>query len=135
MKVLLDNCLAPEIARGINHLLIPEGHKIEAKKDKFGTGRIDDVDWIAALDDEGGWAFVTLDTHIRRRPHEREVLRASKVTGFFMSPAWQHFTPIEQAGRLMGWWPKLEEAYRGHKAGTCFPLPWRISGSLHRLKP
>ena len=46
MKVLLDNNLSPEIARGVNHLLSPQGHLIIAKKDKFGDTRIADVDWI-----------------------------------------------------------------------------------------
>ena len=134
MKVLLDSNLSPEIARGINYLLSPQGHLIIAKKDKFGDTRINDVVWIQALEAEGGWSFISLDIHIRRRPHERAVLRGSKVTAYFMAPAWQKFSPIEQAGQLMMWWPKLEKAFKVSRSGTNFWLPWKTSTRLTRLK-
>ena len=135
MKVLLDNNLSPQIARAINHLIAPDGHQLISKKDKFGDPRIDDIDWIAELDEEGGWAFISLDTHIRRRPHEREVLRRSEVTAFFLAPAWQRFPPIRQAAQIMQWWSRLEREFNRSKPGTSFFVPWKSSSKLHRLKP
>ena len=135
MKVLLDNCLSPGIARAINHLLSPDGHLIIAKKDKFGSTRIDDVVWIRALGVEGGWAFISLDTHIRHRPHEREAVRTAKVTAFFMAPEWQLYPPIQQAAQIMQGWPRIEQGFKDAKAGTSFWLPWKTSSKLTRLRP
>ncbi len=133
MKVLLDNNLSPEIARGVNYLLSPKGQLIIAKKDKFQNTQIEDVDWIAALDSEGGWSFISLDRYIRRHPHERKVLQRSKVTAFFMASGWQEYPPIQQAAQLMYWWPKLDQAFKTNRPGTNFWLPWKTSSNLKRL--
>ena len=117
----------------MNHLLAPQGNQIIAKRDKFGDPKIADVEWIQTLDAEGGWSFISLDTHIRRRPAELAVLQRTEVTAFFMQPAWRRFKPVEQAGQLMLWWPKLEAAFGANRPGTTFSLPWRVSSRLRRL--
>ncbi len=134
MKVLLDNNLSPEIARSMNHLLAPDGHLIVAKRDHFGRTDIPDEEWISSLRHDGNWAIITLDDHIRRRRHQREALRLSKITAFFMAPAWQDFPPIQQAGQLMSRWPDIEKAYADSRSGTNLWLPWRSSTRITRLK-
>ena len=129
----MDNNISPENRAAIDHFLAPRGSQITAKRGKFGDPKIEDIEWIQTLDAEGGWSFIALDTHIRRRPAELAVLRRTKVTAFFLQPAWQRFTPVEQAGQLMLWWPKLEAAFETNRPGTTFSLPWRMSSTLRRL--
>jgi hypothetical protein len=83
LKLLVDNNLSPRIARCLQALFEDE-HQVIAKRDKFPENTTD-VDWITALDEEGGWAVITADLHIRTRPHERAALDRSNIVFFFLA--------------------------------------------------
>jgi PIN like domain len=85
LKLLVDNNLSPRIARCLQALFQDE-HQVIAKRDKFPENTTD-VDWITALDEEGGWAVITADLHIRTRPHERAALDRSNIVFFFLASA------------------------------------------------
>jgi hypothetical protein len=67
VKLLVDHNLSPAIARSLQHLF-PD-HKFVALSDGFPSD-ICDIDWMAELDRDGGWAL-TKDLRIQFRPHER----------------------------------------------------------------
>jgi PIN like domain len=104
LKLLLDHNLSPRLAKALDELFIE--HEIIALRDKFLTD-VTDVDWITALDREGGWAVLTKDIRIRQRPHERAALDRSRIVYFFLGGAWRKFTVQETAVRLIRLIPKM----------------------------
>jgi len=64
VKLLVDHNLSPAIARSLQHLY-PD-HKFVALRHRFQTD-ISDVEWMAELDREGGWAALTKDLRIQFR--------------------------------------------------------------------
>jgi hypothetical protein len=104
LKLLLDHNLSPRLAKALDALFAE--HQIVALRDKFSADSTD-VDWITALDREGGWAVLTRDLRIRQRPHERAALDRSRIVYFFLGGAWQKFTVEETAVRLIRLIPKM----------------------------
>jgi hypothetical protein len=104
LKLLLDHNLSPRLAKALNALFVE--HEIIALRDKFSTA-VTDVDWITALDREGGWAVLTQDIRIRQRPHDRAALDRSRIVYFFLGGAWRKFTVEETAVRLIRLIPKM----------------------------
>lgn len=104
MKLLLDHNLSPRLAVALDALFVE--HQIVALRDKFSADSTD-VDWITALDREGGWAVLTRDIRIRQRPHERVALDRSRIVYFFLGGAWRKFTVEETAVRLIRLIPKM----------------------------
>jgi hypothetical protein len=104
LKLLLDHNLSPRLAKALDALFVE--HEIIALRDKF-LADVTDVDWITALDREGGWAVLTKDIRIRQRPHERAALDRSRIVHFFLGGAWRKFTVQETAVRLIRLIPKM----------------------------
>lgn len=127
MKLLLDHNLSPKLARVLAVLYAPE-HEIVALRDKFSP-EVSDVEWITALDREGGWAVLTQDLRIRTRPHERAAMDRGRIVFFFLAGAWRRFTVEETAARLIRLVPKMaaqtELAERGR-----FELPINAGSKL-----
>jgi PIN like domain len=104
LKLLLDHNLSLRLAEALDALFVE--HQIVALRDKFAADSTD-VDWITALDREGGWAVLTRDLRIRQRPHERAALDRSRIVYFFLGGAWRKFTVEEMAVRLIRLIPKM----------------------------
>jgi len=86
LKLLLDNNLPPRVAHCLQALFERE-HVIRALRD-WMAANTSDVEWIKALDQEGGWAVLTRDLIIRTRPHERDALDRSRIVYFFLAGQW-----------------------------------------------
>jgi hypothetical protein len=104
LKLLLDHNLSPRLAKALAVLFVD--HEIVALRDKFPQDATD-IDWIAALDREGGWAVLTKDLRIRQRPHERAALDRSRIVYFFLAGAWMKCTVEETAAHLIRLIPKM----------------------------
>jgi hypothetical protein len=80
------------------------------------------IDRPYAHDQQGGWAALTRDLHIRTRPHERAALDCACIVFFFLAGAWESFSVEETVARLIRLIPKMaaqtEIAERGR-----FELP------------
>jgi hypothetical protein len=100
----MDHNLSPRLAKALAVLFVD--HEIVALRDKFPQDATD-IDWIAALDREGGWAVLTKDLRIRQRPHERAALDRSRIVYFFLAGAWMKCTVEETAARLIRLIPKM----------------------------
>jgi PIN like domain len=128
VKLLVDHNLSPAIPRSLQHLY--PSHTFLALRDRFPPD-IADISWMAELDRDGGWAVLTMDVHIKSRPHERLALDRSKIVFFFLSGAWRKYTVPETTARLIRLVPlmakQVEIADRGR-----FELPIN-SGS--KLRP
>jgi hypothetical protein len=126
LKLLIDNCLSPRIARSLDALFVD--HQIVPLRDRFAENA-SDVEWINALSDQGGWAVLTKDLRIRTRPHERAALDRSRIVYFFLAAGWHKFGMEETAARLIRLVPKMaaqtELAERGR-----FELPINAGSKL-----
>jgi hypothetical protein len=120
LRLLLDNPLSPRIARCMQELFIDD-HVIVALRQKFAANATD-VEWITALDREGGWAVITRDLHIRTRPHERAALDKANIVFFFLAGAWRKSTVEDTTVRLIRWIPKIV-AQTALAASGRFELP------------
>jgi hypothetical protein len=98
VKLLIDHNLSPALARSLEPLF--RDHTFVALSDRFPID-VSDVDWITALDKEGGWAVLTKDIRIQSRPHERLALDRAQIIFFFLSGAWRKFSVPETAARLI----------------------------------
>ena len=105
MRLLLDQNLAPRIARALNALFDGE-HEIIALRDKFSPNT-PDVTWIDALDQDRGWAVLTRDINLRTRPHERAALDRARIVFFFLAGSWRSFSVEETTARLIRLMPKI----------------------------
>ncbi len=83
MKVVLDENLAPALARALNALFKGE-HTVVHLRDKFGPS-VTDQAWIEALSREGQWLVISGDRRITRNRAEYQAFRNSRLTGFFLS--------------------------------------------------
>lgn len=104
MRLLVDNNLAPRLARAVDILFIE--HEIVALRDKFAADT-PDVEWVGSLDREGGWAVLTKDLRLRTRPRERAALDRSRIVFFFLAGSWRTFSVEETAARLIRLIPKM----------------------------
>jgi hypothetical protein len=79
---MVDNNLSPSLARSFQPLF--DEHQFVSLRDKFAANT-KDIDWIGALDAEGGWAALTAERRLKTRPHERLALDRSKIVFFFLN--------------------------------------------------
>lgn len=83
MKVLLDENLAPALARAFDALFKGE-HTVVHLREKFGRG-VTDEQWIDALSHDGRWIVISGDRRITRNNAEYQAFRNSRLIGFFLS--------------------------------------------------
>jgi PIN like domain len=129
LKLLIDNSLSPRIAHCLQALFIDD-HEIVPLRKKFAENATD-VEWITALSQERGWAVITRDLQIKRRPHERAALDKADIVFFFLGGAWRKMTVEETAVRLIRWIPKIAQQTMLAASGR-FELPIK---STTKLRP
>lgn len=130
MRVFLDNCLSPRVAKALQVLVQPE-HEVVHLSDKFQRD-VDDQEWIRTLAREGNWIIISGDPRITRSAAERAAWRESGLTAFFLKRGWTNLRLIEQAARLILRWPKIIEQVRRANPGDGFLIP--IKGELEEIK-
>ena len=106
----------------MNVLLSPEGDQVIHLTDRFAANT-EDLTWIRALGDEGGWVVISADRRIHRNRLEREAWRRSGLVVFFLTPQWRRLRYIEIAWRLLRWWPRIDEQVRLVAPPAAFELP------------
>ncbi|MFP4361838.1 MAG: hypothetical protein ACLFTG_14345 [Alphaproteobacteria bacterium] len=134
MKLLLDHNCSPKIARAL-HALVEPVHEVRHLREKFAPATTDQ-DWVKALSFERGWAIATLDRRIRKRPHEREAWRRSRLVLFALEPAWggETMNPMLQTARMIQWWPRWVQIFEEVEPPAAFLVPLRASSKLKQLR-
>ena len=127
MKLLVDNNLSFTLAHSLQPLF-PE-HEIVALRDKFPPNT-PDVEWIGALDKEGGWAALTGERRLKTRPHERLALDRSNVVFFFLTGPWLKYSVPETAWRLIRLVPVMVR--QADLAEGLFDLPINATSKLRQ---
>ncbi|MGL4636323.1 MAG: hypothetical protein ACRCWF_10100 [Beijerinckiaceae bacterium] len=104
---MLDHNLSPRTARALS-ALFDHTHEIISLREKFPVD-VDDVDWINALNKEGGWSVLTQDLRIRTKPHERRAMDNSRIVFFFIDGAWKKYGVEETTARLIRLIPNMSK--------------------------
>lgn len=128
MKVLLDENLAPALARALNALFKGE-HTIVHLRDKFGRG-VTDQAWIDALSSDGRWIVISGDRRITRNNAEYQAFRNSRLIGFFLSKGLYKAKVTKQMERVLAMWESINTLADTVEGGAMFELP--INGSRAR---
>lgn len=123
---MVDNNLSPSLARSFHPLF--EEHQFVALRDKF-PANVSDVDWIEALNFEGGWAALTAERKLKTRPHERLALDRSKIVFFFLTGSWLKLSVPEMAWRLIRLIPLMAKQTELTESGL-FDLPINAGSKL-----
>ena len=121
MRFFFDNNLSPHIAAALHCLNAPIGHEVSHLRQKFEPS-ISDIDWIEALSREGGWVVLTRDYDIARRGAIKTAWKRAGLIGFVLRPAWQKFAPLDQAWRLIKFWPRILEQAELAAPGSTYEL-------------
>ena len=124
MKLALDENLPPSLAHAIDALLVPEGGQAISIPERFGAG-IADVEWIAALRQEGGWGVLTADRRLRTRPHERLALMQSGLVFFVLAKGWNQEPYWPKAAGVIRWLPSMIEAFRTVRPPALLAIPYQ----------
>ena len=122
----MDNNLSPSLARSFDPLF--DEHQFISLREKFPEN-IKDVEWMGALDAEGGWAALTTERRLKTRPHERLALDRSKIVFFFLTGSWLKFSVPEMAWRLIRLVPLMAKQTELTESGL-FDLPVNASSKL-----
>jgi hypothetical protein len=129
---MIDNDISPHIGPAINALVEPRGHLVVALRQKFKSHPTD-IEWISALGAEGGWAVISNNIDITKVAIERQAWRQTDLVGYFFARGWRKLDPLEQAARLLLWWPKLEAHGALTRGGSAFELPINAGSKLRSL--
>jgi hypothetical protein len=123
---MVDNNLSPSLARSFQPLF--DEHQFVSLRDKF-PANTKDVEWIGALNTEGGWAALTAERRLKTRPHERLALDRSKIVFFFLTGSWLKWSVPEMAWRLIRLVPLMAKQTELTESGL-FDLPVNASSKL-----
>jgi hypothetical protein len=123
MRFFYDNCVSPKLGRAVHALIEPE-HLITHLRTRFPPAT-PDSEWIPALGREGGWIVISGDLRIRKKPLERDLWRAAKLTTFFMAEGYMNLPDWEQVRWMIDKWPLIMEQADRVTAGAAFLVPKR----------
>lgn len=131
MRALFDHNMPPAIARALDALVVPQGHRAIPLKDKFPVD-ISDIDLYTALGSEGGWFVVSKDRKNAKRIPEREAILRSGVPAFYVPRSLEKQRVMEQAAHLILLWDKMVAQATLVDRGL-FQLPVQKGGKLSSL--
>jgi hypothetical protein len=126
---MVDENLPPPLARALAALFVGQ-HEIVHLRDKFGP-KVQDVDWLTALNREGSWVILSADRQITKNKTEQRVFHSSKHIGFFFAPGLQKASILKKMERLMVVWETIEKQVPLVKGGSMFEI--QVKGN--QLKP
>ena len=129
MRVMVDENLPPPLARALAALFVGQ-HEVVHLLDRFGP-KVQDVDWLTALNREGSWVILSADRRITKNKSEQRVFHNSKHIGFFFAPGLQKASTLKKMERLMVVWDTIEKQVPLVKGGSMFEI--QVKGN--QLKP
>ena len=123
MKYLIDNNLPPALAHAIRELsTIRDNTEVYALKDKFPPAT-KDIDWITALSEDNDWVVISQD-RFKKGNEEKEALRRSGLTVFFLEKQWSKKKYWEKSHNLVRWWPAIMDHAERMTGGSAFKVKW-----------
>jgi hypothetical protein len=126
---MVDENLPPPLARALAALFVGQ-HEVVHLREKFGP-KVQDVEWLTALNREGSWVILSADRRITKNKAEQRVFHNSKHIGFFFAPGLQKASVLKKMERLMVVWDTIEKQVPLVKGGSMFEI--QMKGN--QLKP
>jgi hypothetical protein len=123
-----DNCVPPPVVRALREARADVLYLQEV----FASSDVKDTLWMPRAAQEG-WIVLTDDNRIRRNPVERTMLKELKLRVIFLPEALPTLALMGQLAKLAQWWPDIERACKGLKAGTCLLMKMK-TGKLEVLE-
>jgi len=128
VRFFIDNNLPPALAGSLHSLSVSQGGPpVVHLRDKFQPN-VEDHIWISTLAGERDWVIVTRD-RLTKNPLEKQALRESGLTSFFLVKGWANQKFWEVSSRIVRWWPRITEQAAAVQAGATFLVPWQFSGN------
>lgn len=118
--MIVDENLPPAMAKALAALFVGQ-HEIVHLRERFGSG-VTDVEWIEALNREGGWVVLSADRRISRNKMEQRVFRSSRLIAFIFAPGLQKAPILKKMERLMGIWETIEKQVELVSGGSMFEI-------------
>ena len=124
MKIHLDTCISPNLARAMRELerspVVVSIHDEEFKTDEK------DVDWLPRLRTLKIDVLLTTDGRIYTSPDERRAWEAARILTYFVSTKFANSRQWHQVEELVRWWPFMKTHAKTAPAGTAWRLPWEL---------
>ncbi|MGH7146236.1 MAG: hypothetical protein ACREJ2_19140 [Planctomycetota bacterium] len=136
MKLLVDNNLAPRLARAMNLIVNDDGHFVQPVKDKI-KGSPSDIEIAHELAKEPGWALLTEDKNILKTPSELTAFMEGNITIFVFNKNWSSSSNWEKLGHTIKAWPTILSLYEDlplDKKGAAFEIVYRQTVKIRRVK-
>ena len=124
MNFLIDNNLTPALARAINELSKPEGHRVIHLTERF-PANTPDTDWITTLASENEWVVISQDKFTKGNA-ERIAFRESGLPIFCLAKQWGQESYWKKAHNLVRWWPAIIHQSERISGGAAFRVSWRF---------
>jgi hypothetical protein len=122
VKLLLDECLGPPLAKDLAQMLSWDTPPPEIKHlfQYFKSGT-KDSEWIPEIAREQ-WIILTTDKGKKKDNAKLPLICAAyKVTHIVMGPSLLHAKQIQKAGAIIALWEKIKECHEAPK-GTKFRM-------------
>jgi len=119
MTYFFDNNLSPKIAKILDIMDVDAIHL----RDRFDPSTPDE-EWLREAG-KCGWVVVTLDKKIRSRVAEREAYKQYGVVLVVIYEKYMRLPKWNQIVWMLTRWPKIEEAVKEARQGTCLRVPCR----------
>ena len=85
-------------------------------QDEFPPNTLD-VTWIPEIG-RRGWAVITADRGISKKPAERKALEEANVISVFMAKGFTTKPIFELVSLFVKWWPDIDRSVQRVKPGT-----------------
>lgn len=125
MKIFVDNCLPPRMARAFNELVKPNDSFVPLRDFPGLNQSSSDLEWISRLADEKDWIVLTKDKNIMKKPAEKAAFKTAKLTGFFLDKTWSTLDFWTQLSKLAQIMPQILHLAANSPSGTCYKVPVR----------
>jgi hypothetical protein len=137
LKVFLDNCLSPTLAKTLDGYISHLGHGAFHLQDipQLPNGRRStDFEWIDFLrQSKDQWIFLSGDSRILKNAAERAALRSAGLHRFILAPAYQK-TPLNQQAATLVWkWPDIEKVTSVVSAPAMHEIPINKNTKLRQI--
>ena len=112
MTYFFDNTFPPQLAKIVAILGVDAVHL----QDEFPPNTLD-VTWIPEIG-RRGWAVITADRGISKKPAERKALEEANVISVFMAKGFTTKPIFELVSLFVKWWPDIDRSVQRVKPGT-----------------
>lgn len=130
MRCIFDNNLPQKLAKTLDFLEGEDGVHVNHITD-FVSGDTPDSVWLRDLSQEDCF-ILTRDNMIKKRPHELEAWKESKLSIVFLQKTWMKQEFWDICWKLIKYWPNVKQAVSDKKVPSTYLL--HVQGKIEFLE-